>query len=389
MPESCVHCKTLPFTCRFTIQHCCQFALIATAILVELLYITRGALLVYWYASFSKLRTNTTDPVENEDSQGFENIHRAYFFTVAVLAIGSILRCIEYIPFFIGLWEYLGGKGPLKVHHKLPRKYYFISVALLIPVSMVSIAILAIGIANKPSAMPGVFVAYICINFVTNAWSFSVQLGMVLITLQVKRIWKHIDDTIRTKKPSTATSEEQAAKTRCESYITASDFTDGPLHAKLREKYANAGERVKKRTQIFQKWFLFPWIIYFLLSSLKAKYILLPWSEREEEVELLSLVAFMLYNINQMSFIIISFLCAKKMNHYHHQCVERIQEQQLYPGRGEESLAEQRKILIQVDENYDFVPRVWGLGFKVKMTSFIYTIFLLLGLVFTLFTPLL
>ena len=49
---------------------------------------------------------------------------------------------------------------------------------------MVSIAILAIGIANQPRAMAGVFVAYICINFVSNAWSFSVQLGMVLITLQ-------------------------------------------------------------------------------------------------------------------------------------------------------------------------------------------------------------
>ena len=332
------------------------------------------------------MRTNTTesfDPVEDEDSLGLEKFRRAYFFTVAVLAIGSILRCIEYIPFFIGLWKYLKEAGPLKVHYNLPRKYYFISVALLIPVSMVSLAILAIGMANKSRAMAGVFVAYICINFISNAWSFSVQLGMVFVTLQIKRIWKHIDSTIETEIPQVRSRE------RAETLIRPSDCLDGPLHAKLTEKYAKAGKKVKKRTQIFQKWFLFPWIIYFLVSSLKAKNILLPWSEREEEVELLPLVGFMLYNVNQMSFLIISFLCAKKMNHYHHKCVERIQEQQLNPDRGEESLAEQRKILIQVDENYDFVPRIWGLGFKVKMTSFIYTIFLLLGLLFTLCTPLL
>ena len=45
---------------------------------------------------------------------------------------------------------------------------------------------------------------------------------------------------------------------------------------------------------------------------------------------------------------------------------------------------EERKMLIEVDKNYDLVPRVWGLGLKVKMNSFIYV---LLGLFFTVFNP--
>ena len=87
--------------------------------------------------------------------------------------------------------------------------------------------------------------------------------------------------------------------------------------------------------------------------------------------------------------LIIPYLCAKKMNHDHHKCILEIKKKQLNPEKGEEFLAEQRKLLIQVDENYDVEPHLWGLGFKVKMDSFIYTLFLIMGLVFTILTPLL
>ena len=64
-----------------------------------------------------------------------------------------------------------------------------------------------------------------------------------------------------------------------------------------------------------------------------------------------------------------------------------IQKKQLNTEMGEEFVAKQQKLLIQVDENYDVEPHLWGLGLKVKMNSFIYIVFLLLGLFFTLFTP--
>jgi len=155
------------------------------------------------------------------------------------------------------------------------------------------------------------------------------------------------------------------------------------LHARLTKEYRDAGKKVQIIANIFQSWFLFPWIIFVLESYLEAGNILSPWNGNKEKPEILPKVYLLLFNTNQMVFLLIFYICGQMMNRYHHECHNRIQEMQLSSERSDHDLAEQRKLLIQQEYNYDFVPRFWGLGFKVKMNSMIYIIFLLFGLFFT------
>ena len=82
-------------------------------------------------------------------------------------------------------------------------------------------------------------------------------------------------------------------------------------------------------------------------------------------------------------------MCGRKINHYNRLCVIKIQDIQLKRTRSDRFRAQQRKMLIQREDMFDFVPRVWGLGFKVKMNSLIYIVFLLLGIFLTIFNALL
>ena len=334
---------------------------------MELVHVTRGALLIYIYSHPSRTCNNT------DDSPNYE-VDRASYLAVTVYATVSLLRCIEYIPIFLGLWHYWKVTDSIPVHGQLKysKQSCFIWFILLTPILALCLAIPAVGIAlevhcGDTNSSTHTFIAYCCVNFIRYAWAFSVRFGMILATLKVKKIWKNASESILES--------------------NASDHTAVSLHARLTDEYTRAGEEVQEITKIFEMWFLSPWIIFFLASSLDSKNILSPWNERKKEVETLPLVYFMLYNINQVILLIIAYVCAKKMNHSHHQFVQRIQKQQLNPSRGEEYLAEQRKMLIKVEEIYDFVPRVWLLGFKAKMNSFIYVILLLMGWFFTISTP--
>ena len=47
--------------------------------------------------------------------------------------------------------------------------------------------------------------------------------------------------------------------------------TPEELHATLTDQYNEAGKSVKNINKVFQTWFLFPWVIFFIASSLEAK----------------------------------------------------------------------------------------------------------------------
>lgn len=97
----------------------------------------------------------------------------------------------------------------------------------------------------------------------------------------------------------------------------------------------------------------------------------------------LPIIYFVLYNINQMVLLIIPYMCGRNIDHNNEKFHKRIKAIQLKNTHNDKFRAEQRKMLIEKEENYDFVPHVWGLGFGVKMNSFIYIVFLLLGLFLT------
>ena len=238
---------------------------------------------MFRYSHPSKVCVNNTiQPAEDDDSLEFEKDNRGYSFTVLVYGVCSLLRCVEYIPLFIGLWQYWDKNNRTRPHNNLKCKYYFKWFMLLTPVWAISVSIPVVGLSleehcGDAKVTAHVFIAYCSINFLRYTWAFSVRMGMVFATLKVKKLWKTVPANIESG------NEESML-----------------LHASLTSAYRKPGEQVKKIAGLFEKWFLFPWIIFFLASSLKAKNILSLWNDNKEKVELLPLVYFMLYNINQM-----------------------------------------------------------------------------------------
>ena len=344
----------------------CQ--LFVVAVLVELLYITMGVLWNTRYMYPYKCSNETdTSPVEGDDSPELLRDDE-YYFTVGLYTIGSLMRCIEFIPLFIGLYQFYKSKN--SISRKLEHPCHCIWV-LLIPLLPLILLIPSVGIAveyanektrhcNDVTAI--VFVAYCAVNYFRYAWAFLVRAGIILATLKVRELWGRV--------PSVGSGY---------------DGTAAALHARLTNGYMETGKNVKRIAHIFQSWFLFPWIIFFISSSVEGKDILSIWDEKRENVETLPMVYFVLYNVNQMIYLLIPYICGRKMNHYHHQCHVRIKEMQLSPSLNDDFRAQQRTMLIQYEYDYDFVPHFWGLGFKVEMSSMIYVIFLILGLLFTLF----
>lgn len=347
---------------------------------VLFIYISKGTLLITRYSHPSKMCPNNThvEPEEGDDSAVIEAADREYYFTVVVYAICSTLRCIEYIPLLTGLYKFL--KGFKK--ERIPRLQHSYRVVwfLLAPVLLLALSVPAIGVVLEldyeeqkrcNSSMAKIFVVYCIINFFRYTWAFLIRVAMVAATLFVREIW--------------------AATYNMENFmdITPEQRRATRVHARLTAEYTKRGKMVQAIASIFQTWFLFPWIIFFMASSLEAKKILQIWSREEEEIAPLPLVYFLLYNISQVIFLLIPYLCGQKMDHYHHNSHIQMRELQLNPEMGEKYIAHQRTMLIKEDEDYNFVPRAWGIGIKVKMNSLIYVIFLILGLLFTLWGTLL
>ena len=139
----------------------------------------------------------------------------------------------------------------------------------------------------------------------------------------------------------------------------------------------------------FRHGFSFHGLYFFIASSVDAKNTVAIWDEDKDKVENLPMIYLLLYNINQILLLLIPYMCGRKINHYNRLCVIKIQDIQLKHTWSDRFRAEQRTMLIQREEMFDFVPRVWGLGFKVKMNSLIYIVFLLLGIFLTIFNALL
>ena len=330
----------------------CSSSLIfaVVGLLVEILYVTKGVLLIARYSYPPKLCLNSSALVEGDDSiQIAQENDRAYYFTVAVYAFCSVLRCIEYIPLVIGLDRFWKDKE--KDEFSLPKLQYreLFIWSLLAVVLLLGLSLPAVGIAvelelkhNCGDSKAAIFLVYCFFNFIRYTWAFSVRAGMVFVTFIVREIWKN--DAI-------------------------SEISSDMLTA----NYINKGKRAQKVARIFQKWFLFPWIVFFLASSLEAKNVLRVWNGDRVGILPLPLAYYLLYNINQILLLLIPYLCGLKMDYYHHKFYNNMKLKVGY---------QTAKLIPEVD-NYNFVPRVWGLDIKVQMDSPIYILFLILSLLFT------
>ena len=148
--------------------------------------------------------------------------------------------------------------------------------------------------------------------------------------------------------------------------------------------YSNTGNRVLLVQDLFQTWFILPWIVYLMASSLKTYNILRPWNldgDGNSPPTDIPQLYYLLYNVNQFITLLIPFLCAKKINTYHQKYYKLMRETQLKKFWDEPSrLSLARQLYIEKNENFDFVPHIWGTQVSINVSSPLYIILLLAGL---------
>ena len=158
------------------------------------------------------------------------------------------------------------------------------------------------------------------------------------------------------------------------------------------EKYHKIGKQVQVYQELFQTWFIIPWVIYFINSSLKTYNVLRPWNldgDGDTPPSDIPSIHYLLFNINQLITLIVPFLCAKKINTYHHKYFKHMRTKQIkrYMNQSDKldprkarCLSFARQLMVDRNDRYDFEPRIVGTSITISIGNPLFVILLLMGL---------
>lgn len=174
-------------------------------------------------------------------------------------------------------------------------------------------------------------------------------------------------------------TNQKFQKVLCDWKSVSADFQ------KRIERYLSTGKDVRVINRIFQTWFIIPWVVYFIASSLKTSNILRPWSTEEDGVThypTVPQIYYFLYNVNQFITLVIPYVCVRMMNIYHQKYHGILRSEQLEKFRSDPSrLAFARQLVIEKEEDFDFMPHIVGTNITISIGSPLYVVILLGGLV--------
>ena len=152
------------------------------------------------------------------------------------------------------------------------------------------------------------------------------------------------------------------------------------------EKYHKIGEKVQVYQELFQTWFIVPWIIYLINSSLKIDNVLRPWNvdgDGDTPPSNIPSIYYLLYTINQLITLIVPLLCAKEINTYHHKYFKHMRTEQIkrYMNHSDEPdpskarcLSFARQLMVDRNDGYDFEPRLVGTSITVSIGNPLFVI---------------
>ena len=206
---------------------------------------------------------------------------------------------------------------------------------------------------------------------------------MVLATMAVGHIWSENCKNKTCEEDATSESCPEVPM-NCEVYLEDRKIVSQD-HSKRSLEYIIKGEKVERIQNIFQTWFILPWVFFFIASSLKTDQILSAWKDApnvDGQYDLPDL-SYMNYDLSQLFLLLLPYLCSKKMNTHHYKYVTASRKEQLgmHKAASRKAFAHMNKI--EKAEHFNFVPRIWGTSIKVPVENPMYILFLVIQLFFT------
>ena len=315
--------------------------------------------------------------------------HTDYIFTLVIYGSGGFLRLIEYCILGISIckWSPTEESTPSPFNNCCQRKLFWITCTIIFFVHIVlGIAILVLGVKQQKdysrhfsdctSNRPWIYYIYSALNGICHIYDFIVRILFVYVSSRVYNLWL-------VKSPSNEDREDDT-NIECSEEITSWFTVCKDFKIRL-EKYHTTGAKAKKFNEHFQAWFILPWIIYNLISSVNTMNALRPWTLEKNQPPLLSISYYILNNISSFITLLLPLFCAKRANRSHHEYYKHMRKSQMkkYSNKSEKQLFYAKQLYIQKEEDFDFVPHVGWTNITIEVDSSLYFILLLSGIFFT------
>ena len=329
-------------------------------------------------------------PNHSEDSSTLPEIDKEkYKFTMVVYNLLFIGRFVEILILQKHIYNFFVKCSMFEAHRfknlctkglgtRITAGFVVLSVYMFVH----SLSVPALGIVLEVSAGKGVkcepyvyeyHTAYWILDIFRYIYDVIVRLFMVLATLAVGSIWNSKSPT-ETFPPSSPRREPTTRR----DYLADRDDVNQSYIEKWKE-YIRRGKEVERILDMFQVWFILPWLLYFVSSSLNTEYILRVWKEdasRSGRYDL-SRVVYMIYSFNQLLLLSVPYLCARTMNAYHLTYIHDSRESLMKPHETASRMALVYLNRLEQKECYNFTPHLGGTSIKITVENPIYTIFLL------------
>jgi heme/copper-type cytochrome/quinol oxidase subunit 2 len=350
------------------------------ALLVTVLFIffLKGVLLMTRYGITANGRRCEQNATNSSNVTNVTN--HEFILTTLVYGILSVLRFVEYCLLgkqfysFLFVQNEVGCEHNVLLHFKKNSKVLLCMLLCMIPSFLLGLAIPAVGIYQEIEHTENlcyrhyyeVYIAYCVVNVFRYFSACCVRLMMISTTLVLTKHWGTDDHTSAGVTYVPPTREEEVLQ----------DWKS--VSTRFRKEYnayTSIGSKARLMNDLYQTWFILPWVIYLIVCSLKSYSILRPWIANNDEDKTIPQIYHLLYIINQFITLLIPYLCATVINTYHHKYY-KTRKNQLDMNKS--SFA--RLLLIDKEERYDFTPRILGTSITINIGSSFYVIILLAGL---------
>lgn len=358
-----------------------------------MIFIFKGALLMGRYgitAAGSGCEQNATDNNASDVSHG-------YIFTTIIYGIISVLRFVEYVVLGKQFHFFLFKQEDITFSHTVIDFGGYLTVfsILSLPYFVLGFTIPALGIYQEIEysnrlkcyrAYREVYITYCIVNVFRYLLAYSVRFIMIFATLVLRKHWTQLrnqkspEDLGNHTGYDSLVSEGELTMNRQEKVLQDWREVSSDFREHFRE-YAHIGKKIKVINELFQTWFIIPWAIYFIASSLKTYDILRPWDSDIDNIPPSNIPRFyyLLFSIDQLIALFIPYLCAQKINSYHQNYYREMTNRQLSMD-DPSHLSFARQLLIEREVGYDFIPRIVGTSITISIGNPLYIIFLLVGL---------
>ena len=158
----------------------------------------------------------------------------------------------------------------------------------------------------------------------------------------------------------------------------------GRAFLKELQDYHDKGRKVKHLLYPFTIWFLTPWIVYLLITSINPHYLLAPWTDAYSRIHDLSR-AFHLINLAYRTLLLLlQYAFALKVNQYHRDYYIKMRHRVIFEsGRDQKYRLEASQMMdnMYFHDDFNFYPTFLSINPRIAVDGPLYVIFLVLGVI--------